>query len=517
MKKILHSFSDLEHLELVAQRIAENSIDITSSYQDWMNVTFACASLGESAREAYQTICSQYSGYSREECDAKFSNCLRTGRGSISLGTLIQIAQDHGIDTSLPKGRRPKSTEQKEEEQKNRVTAMGEQLKKYGNWRFNTLKSRPEWREGNGAWKPVNERDLRTFYCRLLEEGIRIKISDVEALIYSRDFSVDFDPVIDYLESLPEWNPDTDPDYIHEFFVGHLEFGDPEYTDFYDQMFHKWFVEMIKLWLGITEENPIMPVFSGPQHIGKTYFVKNILPPQLQDYLYPVNPSKKVDKDFVISLSEVLLMFLDEFSIGSSIKSDAYKFVVTSSRSNERDSFGHFREWRDRRASLVAATNNIEFIRDPDGNRRYLSVNLVGTKNLKEYPLPYDGAYSQALYLLHHGYQSKPNREESRLISEHNKSFMIPDDCEEALVTLFRKPEGIETPLALSAGDIMNELNNHNFRGNNAVSIGRAMTRLGFDYVVRNGKKKYIVVKIDFNERQSINVKDAEPEDAMPF
>ena len=59
---------DLEHLQLVAGRIAESGTDITSTYNDWLKVTFSCASLGEAAREPYHIICSQYPNYRREEC-----------------------------------------------------------------------------------------------------------------------------------------------------------------------------------------------------------------------------------------------------------------------------------------------------------------------------------------------------------------------------------------------------------------------------------------------------------------
>ena len=34
-----NSYSELEHLELVARRIAESGIDITSQYKDWITVT----------------------------------------------------------------------------------------------------------------------------------------------------------------------------------------------------------------------------------------------------------------------------------------------------------------------------------------------------------------------------------------------------------------------------------------------------------------------------------------------
>lgn len=101
-----NSYSELEHLELVTRRIANSGKDLTANYGDWINVTFACASLGEAARECYHTICSLYSGYRREECDEKFTNCLKTGNGSVTLGTLMKMASDAGIDTSLPRGRR---------------------------------------------------------------------------------------------------------------------------------------------------------------------------------------------------------------------------------------------------------------------------------------------------------------------------------------------------------------------------------------------------------------------------
>ena len=111
MKK--NSISDLERLELVARRIAEGGVDITREYEDWINVTFACASQGEAARECYHTICAQYPGYKRQECDAKFDNCLKTGRGDVTIATVMQMAKDAGIDVSLPQGRRPKSEAQK--------------------------------------------------------------------------------------------------------------------------------------------------------------------------------------------------------------------------------------------------------------------------------------------------------------------------------------------------------------------------------------------------------------------
>lgn len=87
---------------MIAERLHTTKVDITTTYDDWFHATAACASLGEEAREPYHLICSNYPGYKREECDQKFDNCLHSANGSITLGTLLKMAQDAGVDTTMP-------------------------------------------------------------------------------------------------------------------------------------------------------------------------------------------------------------------------------------------------------------------------------------------------------------------------------------------------------------------------------------------------------------------------------
>ena len=491
------NYSDLEHLELVAGRIAESGVDITTQYEDWICVTFACASLGEQAREYYHVICRNYPGYSREECDEKFDNCVRTGDGRISIATLMQKAKEAGIDVSLPRGRRPKNEEQKGTERENRFQQMRRQLTEWYDFRFNVWRNRVELREKpDGVWSPMNDRDFSTLFTRLHDAGIPAKMSDLDALLKSRDFSRDYDAVNEWLDSLEPWNPDTDPDYLTEFFAGHLKYSDPENNDFYQRMLTKWFVGMVALWKGLANENPIMPVVCGPQHIGKTYFIRHILPLVLRSYFKEPSPRDPVDKDFIISLAEVVMIFLDEFSISSNMKSDTYKAIITSTQSNMRDVFAHFRELRQRKASLIGATNHKQFIFDAEGNRRYVGIDLAETVNLNERPLPYEGAYAQALWLLKNGFDPKPTQEDSAEITEHNKAFMVPNDCEEALMTFLRHPKQGDMVEAMTVGELMKELGIWGFRGKeyNAVNVGRAMKRLGFEQI-RGRRYKVVIAK----------------------
>ena len=508
---VQNHFTDLERLEVVAKRIRESQVDLTAQYSDWVNITLACASLGEGAREAYHDICSIYPGYDRKECDEKFDNCLKSGRGMVTLGTLMQAAKDAGIDINMPSGRRPKSQAEQEEEQRNRMSQMAEMLKQQAEWRYNTWRQRPEVKEDGQEWRPVQDRDLDTFYCRLLKDGLKVKQQDVKALIFSRDFCADYDAFAAWLNDLKPWNPDTDPDYLRDFYVGHMEFNDPENEEFYDRMLKKWHVGLVAQVLNLTNENPMMPIFKGKQHIGKTFFARHILPPSLRDYRLEVGPSERLDKDFVISLSETPLIIFDEISFGSSQKNEAFKYIVTSSRSNVRDAYARFRESRKRRASLIATTNEDNFIRNAEGSRRYLVVDLKDTVDLDNFPLPYEGAYAQALYLLDHGFQPKPDQEESQLISQHNNLYMEPNDCEEVLKTFLRKPEREEQGIALSAGDILTELGTLGHRGRafNTSEIGKAMKRMGFESRRIAVYTKYLVVMIDPNIRHKENEADS--------
>ncbi len=506
-----NSFTDFEHLQLVADRIKMSGVDLTASYQDWMYVTFACASLGEGAREPYHLICSQYPSYRRQECDEKFDNCLRTGRGDITIATLMKMAQDHGIDTSLPRGRRPMSKAQREEEQKATITAIREQLQSDYQWRHNVLTGKTEYSEDGLVWSEVNDRFFDTILTRVRESGLRIKDNELRSLINSADFSPNFSPHVEWLKSLPAYNPDTDPDYIHDFFMGHMEFGPMADIELYELVFKRWFVAMEALWLGKIDANPIMPTFCGPQQIGKSFYTGHILPPCLQKYQTAIRPNDPVNTDTMLTLSEVLIVIFDEISISSNSKSNMFKFLITSGQTNLRDAYGHYRKTRSRIASIIATTNYHQFIREPEGNRRYIGIDLVGTKNIYEYPLNYEGAYAQALYLLENGFDPKPTFEESIRISEYNKQFMIPNDCEEALRTFVRQPRENETAEAYSAGDLLSELNYRGFHGNpfNVVSIGRAMKSMGFESRKISGYNKYLVVIAD-----SVRQKDERKEEA---
>ena len=508
----MNSFSEIEKLELFAQQIHDVGIDITSEYANWVRIAYACASQGEAGREPFHLISSNYAGYSREECDKHYSNCLKTTRNCVSIGTIMNIAKDFGIELKLPRGRRPKSEKQREENQKSMLTEVKEQLQEKRKWRHNILTNKTEYCENTQDWHEVDDRFIDTVLTRLRESGLRVKDNEVRSLINSSDFAPDFAPHLEWLDSLPIWNPDSDPDFIHEFFVGHMEFGPLANVPLYDKMFHRWLVAMVALWRHQIESNPLMPTFCGSQRIGKSFMAKHVLPPCLSQYQAEVRPNDPFNTDTMLILSEVLLVIFDEISISSNSKSNMMKHYITSGTTNLRDAYGHYRKARHRMASSIATTNYHQFIRESEGNRRYLGIDLVATKNINDYPLPYEGAYAQAVYLLDHGYDPQPTLEESQEISEYNKLFMTPNDCEEALRTFVRHPSENENCIAVTAGDLMGKINQYGFRSNafNAVNIGKAMKAMGFKSTKIRGYNKYRVVLADPLRQQNEQIEDAQ-------
>ena len=183
-----------------------------------------------------------------------------------------------------------------------------------------------------------------------------------------------------------------------------------------------------------------------------------------------------------------------------------------------RDAYARFRETRERRASLVATTNEDHCIRDAQGNRRYLVVDLKDTVDLDAFPLPYEGAYAQALYLLDHGFNPKPTHEESQLITQHNAGYMEANDCEEVLKSIIRQPAVHEQPEGYLAGELMQLVNGKGFRGRefSASAIGKAMRRLGYDPIRTSKGMRYLVVVKDFTaiqeeRRQAVYAEGEEP------
>jgi hypothetical protein len=124
------------------------------------------------------------------------------------------------------------------------------------------------------------------------------------------------------------------------------------------------------------------------------------------------------------------------------------------------------------------------------------------------------------MYLLKNGFPPHPNAEEIAMITEHNKAFQRPDDCEEALLTILRKPEDGEAPDVVHVGELMKKLLYFGFRGPaySASNIGKVLRRMGIKTHRDNLGSKAHVILLRKNGEPPVPVAQDEPQQAeLPF
>ena len=501
--KSTNAFTDLEHLQLVASRIVQDGIDITRDYPDWVRVTFACASLGEAAREPYQDICRFYPRYTREECDEKFDNCLRTGRGDITLGTLMELAKRHGIDVSLPKGRRPKTAEQKEQEEKDRFKQICEWLNDHYEFRCNTITEQTEARakSTDAEWKEMDDRQLNSLLTELHADKVPVSKANLETYICSETFSPAYNPVVDYARSLPDWKP-KHKDYIADMFE-HLGMASDDDRDFLLQMAKRWFVWMVAVAIEQDTKNELMLILSGEREsTGKTFFVLQFLPKPMRRYIYNLTQlSNFKDKDEVLALSRNIVYLVDEIKVSLPMLNKLKNYVggASASTTTERSPYGHFAVCRRVHASWVATTNEQVFLPDSTGDRRFVVLPII--ERGKDYKsINQERAFAQAYYLATHpkAFPLGITTEETEKLKEINQKYVQQDLLTALLPTVLRQPKEGEQAQAATTGEIIGWLTSRNGpnRDFTPTKVGIAMKKLGYVAIKTNAGKQYLVVRV---------------------
>jgi hypothetical protein len=124
------SNNDNEVIENLTREIEKNSIDITNGYENWIRIGFSLAStLGENGRDHFHRLSRLNQGYNSSSCDKQYTNLLKRNNGAISLGTLIHIARNNGVDIVFPTKKENKSTEPTSNNSKVNKIALYEALK----------------------------------------------------------------------------------------------------------------------------------------------------------------------------------------------------------------------------------------------------------------------------------------------------------------------------------------------------------------------------------------------------
>ena len=237
-------------------------------------------------------------------------------------------------------------------------------------------------------WQPINDRKVNSLWVAMSKQK-RVNKQDMFSIIES-EYVPSYNPFVSYLESLPQWH-EGDHDYIADLAATvkikgeqeHIESPQADSSPFtlpsslpslftFRFSLKKWLVAMVAAWISPDVVNNVILVLIGEQGAYKTTWFNYLLPPQLKHYFYTKTNANHMSKDDLLTLTQYALVCCEELDTMRPAELNQLKATVTMTSIDERAAYAHYHEHRKHIASFCGTGNNIQFLSDPTGNRRWL-------------------------------------------------------------------------------------------------------------------------------------------------
>ena len=350
-------------------------------------------------------------------------------------------------------------------------------------------------REGNG-WEPVTDRLVNSLWTEMSRDR-QVRVQDIYRVLES-DFVPEYHPFRFYLDSLPPWNGKDD--YILELSSSVFVRGDVEEQMRFYEYLKKWLVAMVAAWIDDTVVNNVILVLIGPQGSYKTTWFQYLLPPPLRQYFYTKTNAGRMSRDDLLTLAQYGLVCCEELDTMRPAELNQLKAAVTMTAINERAAYAHFHEHRQHIASFCGTGNNMQFLSDPTGNRRWLPFEVESILSPRDHPFQYDGIYAQAYRLYREGFPFWFSQADIQRLTRHNRQFETPRLEAELVDIYFRKPAEHEQGEYMPVARALQIIGGSTTQKLSAVNIGRAFMDQGYKQLRRAYSRGYVVVQRDAQE-----------------
>lgn len=439
---------------------------------------------------------------------------------------------------SLPRSVRKKEKENDSSHKKATVEEMEEFINGYMKFRMNMLTHQIETQliadaytdrpEASAChWQRLTDHIENSLWCAMQHHGMAVNLNELHTLLGS-DFVKEYHPLKEYLDGLPPWDGETDyigrlAAMVHVKESPHSPLQQDKSRERNDlsetpvrfaDILKRWMVSMIAAALNETVVNQVILTLIGRQGSYKTSFMQHILPPVLSEYYTTKSNSSRMTKDDLFTMTENLVINLEEIDTMPPSELNQLKAMVTQRYVDERRAYGRNKVHLPHVASFVATGNNLQFLTDDTGNRRWLPFEVEDIDSPWEADIPYEGIYSQTYAL----YQDINFRywftdKEIQQLRGHVQQFEVPRPEYELILTYYRKPVGLERGVYTTSSQIIGRFGNTSLRLS-LQKVGRAMRELGFRQVKASNANYWVVVERTTEEVQ--HLLPAEAEQANP-
>lgn len=438
----------------------------------------------------------------------------------------------------LPRSVRKKEKENDSSHKKATVEEMEEFINGYMKFRMNMLTHQIETQliadaytdrpEASAChWQRLTDHIENSLWCAMQHHGMAVNLNELHTLLGS-DFVKEYHPLKEYLDGLPPWDGETDyidrlAAMVHVKESPHSPLQQDKSRERNDlsetpvrfaDILKRWMVSMIAAALDETVVNQVILTLIGRQGSYKTSFMQHILPPVLSEYYTTKSNSSRMTKDDLFTMTENLVINLEEIDTMPPSELNQLKAMVTQRYVDERRAYGRNKVHLPHVASFVATGNNLQFLTDDTGNRRWLPFEVEDIDSPWEADIPYEGIYSQTYAL----YQDINFRywftdKEIQQLRGHVQQFEVPRPEYELILTYYRKPVGLERGVYTTSSQIIGRFGNTSLRLS-LQKVGRAMRELGFRQVKASNANYWVVVERTTEEVQ--HLLPAEAEQANP-
>lgn len=437
----------------------------------------------------------------------------------------------------LPRSVRKKEKENDSSHKKATVEEMEEFINGYMKFRMNMLTHQIETQliadaytdrpEASAChWQRLTDHIENSLWCAMQHHGMAVNLNELHTLLGS-DFVKEYHPLKEYLDGLPPWDGETDyidrlAAMVHVKESPHSPLQQDKSRERNDlsetpvrfaDILKRWMVSMIAAALDETVVNQVILTLIGRQGSYKTSLMQHILPPVLSEYYTTKSNSSRMTKDDLFTMTENLVINLEEIDTMPPSELNQLKAMVTQRYVDERRAYGRTKVHLPHVASFVATGNNLQFLTDDTGNRRWLPFEVEDIDSPWEADIPYEGIYSQTYAL----YQDVNFRywftdKEIQQLRGHVQQFEVPRPEYELILTYYRKPVGLERGVYTTSSQIIGRFGNTSLRLS-LQKVGRAMRELGFRQVKASNANYWVVVERTTEEVQHLLPAEAEQAD----